>query len=93
MFLFLSLCAVGKTPEQGAVATKEYTKKKLQKSGFHYAIFKNELSVFLNVVFALILNDASSISTNGAGIRYIGKCLSATHFAFIYRGIVELLWE
>jgi hypothetical protein len=30
MFLFLSLCAVGKTPEQGAVATKEYTQKKKQ---------------------------------------------------------------
>jgi hypothetical protein len=27
MFLFLTLCAVGKTPEQGAVATRESTKK------------------------------------------------------------------
>jgi hypothetical protein len=38
---------------------------------------------FLNFVFALILNDASSISTNGAGIQYIEQMLEC--YIFILR--------
>jgi hypothetical protein len=37
---------------------------------------------FFNFVFALILNDASSISTNGAGIRYIEQMLECYILCF-----------
>jgi hypothetical protein len=42
----------------------------------------NDLFFFFNFVFALILNDASSISTNGASIRYIEQMLECYTLCF-----------
>jgi hypothetical protein len=61
-----------------------HTKKKTNRKAGFIPIKKTKMNdlFFLNFVFALILNDASSISTNGAGIRYIEQMLECYILCF-----------
>lgn len=84
-FCFCPCVPQEKRQNKGRLRQRNTHKKKTNRKAGFIPIKKTKMNdlFFLNFVFALILNDASSISTNGAGIQYIEQMLEC--YIFILR--------